>query len=95
MRSTTNAGTSNAPPRSAVSLTTRASSSVGAGRMLAVSVGGFEQQHVGLRHRLGIGQDRPVVATQVAGEHDPRTRAELQVDRRGPEDVAGTAVGDA
>ncbi len=57
-----------APPRSAASFTTRASSRLRIGGVDAVAVGGLDQQHVRLRHQLGVAQDRAVPAAEVARE---------------------------
>jgi hypothetical protein len=58
------------------------------GRMHAVAVGGLDQQHVGLRHRLGIHHDRHVVAAEIAGE-DEAAAADLAGDEARAQDVPG------
>ena len=57
------------------------------GGMHAVAVGGLDQQHVGLRHRLRIHHDRHVVAAEIAGE-DEAAAAELAGDEPRAQDVA-------
>ena len=44
------------------------------GRMIAVSIGGFDEHRVGLHRVFRIGQHGPPVAAEIAAEQDRRAR---------------------
>ena len=56
----------------------------------AVAIGGFQQEKIGAADRVGIRQQRIVLAAQIAGKHDAPALP-VERDGRRAEDVAGPA----
>ena len=88
------------PLLSMVSLIASTSSSCVASMLLcmAVAVGRFDHQVVGVGDRRGVAQQRPRGLAEVAGKHDlaaARAFAHPHLDDRRAEDVAGIAEGAA